>query len=115
MTANSPAPDHNQSEKAIKNWLKSHVVVGALVGIKRTQGGLLQFERAKVLSIRPKNFNVGSQQPDGSYSDSGVTFDYSGTPWRESSDRSIEVRLVMPTDLVLAACDACAFGERFLP
>ena len=106
------APDHDQSEKAIKNWLKSHVAVGLIVAIKRTQNGQLQFERAKILSIRPKNFNVGPQQSDGTFADAGITFDYAGRSWREPSGG---VSLVMPTEAVLLACDRCEFGTAFLP
>jgi hypothetical protein len=105
------APDHDQSEKAIKNWLKSHVGVGVIVAIKHTQNGVLQFERGKVLSIRPKNFNVGTQQRDGTFADAGIPFDYAGRSWREPSGGT---RLVMPTEAVLAACDACDFGAAFL-
>lgn len=105
-------PDHDQSEKAIKNWLKTHVSVGTILAIKRTQNGLLQFERGKVISIRPKNFNVGTQQTDGSFADAGMTFDYAGRSWREPSGGT---RLVMPTEAVLKACDACDFGAKFLP
>jgi hypothetical protein len=105
------APDHDQSEKAIKNWLKSHVAVGLVVAIKRTEGGSLQYERGKVLSIRPKNFNVGPQQRDGTFADAGITFDHAGRSWREPSGG---VRLVMPTEAVLNACDACDFGAAFL-
>jgi len=105
-------PDHDQSEKAIKNWLKSHVAVGVIVAIKRRQNGQLQYERGKVLSIRPKNFNVGPQQSDGTFADAGITFDYAGRSWREPAGG---VRLVMPSEAVLAACDKCAFGTAFLP
>jgi hypothetical protein len=95
------APDHDQSEKAIKNWLKSHVAVGTIVAIKRSQDGTVLFERGKVLSIRPKNFNVGPQQEDGSFADAGITFDYAGRSWRENND---DMRLVIPTEAVLKAC-----------
>jgi hypothetical protein len=105
-------PDQAQSEKAIKNWLRSNVKVGAIVAIKRRQNGSLQYERAMVLSVRPKNFNVGAQQRDGTYSDSGTTFDYAGRHWR---DREGGTQIVMPTEAVLAACDACDFGAAFLP
>lgn len=108
----SRLPDHDQSDKAIKNWLKSHVTVGALVAIKRTQDGSLQYERARVLSIRPKNFNVGVQQKDGNFAEAGMPFDYAGRNWREPSGGT---RLVMPTEEVLAACDACDFGNAFIP
>lgn len=104
-------PDYDQSERSIKNWLKSHVKVGAVVAIKRTQNGLLQYERGIVLSVRPKNFNVGAQQRDGTFTDSGITFDHSGKSWREPSGG---MRLVVPTEAVLAACDACDFGAGFL-
>jgi hypothetical protein len=105
-------PDQAQSEKAIKNWLRSNVKVGAIVAIKRRQNGSLQYERAMVLSVRPKNFNVGAQQRDGTYSESGTTFDYAGRHWR---DREGGTQIVMPTEAVLAACDACDFGAAFLP
>jgi hypothetical protein len=94
-------PDHDQSEKAIKNWLKSHVAVGAIVAIKRTQDGAVVFERGKVLSIRPKNFNVGRQQEDGTFADAGITFDYAGRSWREDNEG---LSLVIPTEAVLKAC-----------
>ncbi len=92
--------------------MKLHVAVGVLVAIRRTEGAQVQFERARVVSIRPKNFNVGVQQPDGTFADSGMTFDYAGRSWREPSG---PLRLVMPTEAVLAACDACDFGSAFLP
>ena len=95
-------PDHDQSEKAIKHWLKSHVAVGAIVAIKSSTDGVVQFQRGKVLSIRPKNFNVGPQQSDGTFADSGITFDYAGRSWRESDGH---MRLVIPTEAVLKACE----------
>jgi hypothetical protein len=95
----STAPDDDQSEKAIKKWLKSHLKVGLIVAVKRTEDGQPQFERGKVISIRPRNFNVSTEQADGTFPDSGMTFEYSGEALRESA-----VRLVMPTEAVLAAC-----------
>jgi len=95
-------PDHDQSDKAIKNWLKTHIAVGVVVGIKLTQDGTVRFERGKVLSIRPKNFNVARQQEDGEFADAGITFDYTGSAWRENDG---DIRLVIPTEAVLKACD----------
>jgi hypothetical protein len=106
------SPDKEQSEKAIKKWLSANVEVGAIVAIRRRQNGSLQYERGMVLSVRPKNFNVGVQQRDGTYSESGTTFDYAGRHWR---DRDGGTQIVIPTDAVLAACDACDFGVAFLP
>jgi len=108
----SSSPDKEQSEKAIKNWLSSNVKVGTIVAIRRRQNGLVQYERGMVLSVRPKNFNVGFQQRDGTYSGSGTTFDTAGRHWR---DREGGTQIVIPTDAVLAACDACDFGAAFLP
>jgi len=105
------SPDQEQSEKAIKNWLRSHVRVGAILSIRRKQNGLLQYERAIVLSVRPKNFNVGTQQRDGTFSESGTTFGYAGRHWR---DPNAGMQIVIPTEAVLAACDACDFGAAFL-
>ena len=105
-------PCRDQSEKSIKHWLRASIKVGALVAIRRIQDGILQYERAVVLSIRPKNFNVGRQRRDGTFDDSGETFDYAGRNWREPTGPT---RLVAPTQAVLEACDACDFGERFLP
>ena len=104
------SPDHDQSGKAIKKWLSSNVIVGAIVAIKRRQNGLLQFERGMVLSVRPKNFNVGIQQRDGTFSESGVTFDRAGRHWRDPGGG---MQIVIPTKKVLAACDACDFGGTF--
>jgi|SRR5678815_2378452 hypothetical protein len=95
-------PDQDQSQKAIKNWLKSNVRVGTIVAIKRTQNESLHYRRGIVLSVRPKNFNVGIQQQDGTFSESGITFDYAGRHWREPSGG---VQIVIPTEAVLAACD----------
>ena len=105
---NSPCRD--QSEKSIKNWLRSHIRVGTIVAIRRIQDGMLQYERAVVLSIRPKNFNVGTQQRDGTFADSGETFDYSGKNWRDPTG---PMRLVIPTEAVIEACDACDFGTKY--
>ena len=105
------SPDKEQSEKAIKNWLNANVKVGAIVAIRHRQNGLLQYERGMVLSVRPRNFNVGAQQRDGTYSESGITFDYAGRHWR---DREGGTQIVIPTDAVLGACDACDFGAAFL-
>jgi len=107
---NSPCGD--QSEKSIKNWLRSNVKVGVVVAIRRIQDGMLQYERAVVLSVRPKNFNVGVQLSDGDFSESGITFDAAGRPWQASAG---PIRLVAPTPAVLQACDACRFGTQFLP
>ena len=107
---NSPCRD--QSEKSIKNWLHSNIKVGAIVAIRCIQDGMLRYERAVVLSIRPKNFNVSTQQRDGTFAEFGETFDYSGRNWR---DPTSQVRMVVPTQGVLEACDACAFGARFMP
>jgi diphthamide synthase subunit DPH2 len=101
-----------QSEKAIKNWLSSNVKVGTIVAIRRRQNGLVLYERGMVLSVRPKNFNVGFQQRDGTYSESGTTFDYAGRHWQ---DREGGTQIVIPTDAVLGACDVCDFGAAFLP
>ncbi len=106
---NSPCKD--QSEKSIKKWLHSNVEVGALVAIRRIQDGTLQYERAVVLSMRPKNFNVGTQEKDGTFASSGDTFDYSGKGWSNPTGPN---RLVIPTQAVLAACDACEYGTSFL-
>lgn len=107
---NSPCSD--QSEKSIKNWLRSNIKVGLVVAIRRMQDGMLQYERAVVLSLRPKNFNVGAQLQDGTFSESGVTFDHAGRSWQNPTG---PVRLVAPTQAVLKACDACRFGTEFLP
>ena len=104
-------PDKEQSEKAIKNWLSANVKVGAIVAIRRSQNGMFQYERGMVLSVRPKNFNVGAQHRDGTYSEAGTTFDYAGRHWR---DRGSGTQIVIPTDAVLSACDACDFGAAFL-
>jgi len=95
-------PDQDQSQKAIKNWLKSNVRIGTIVAIKRAQNESLHYRRGIVLSIRPKNFNVGIQQQDGTFSESGITFDYAGRHWREPGGG---VQIVIPTEAVLAACD----------
>ena len=110
IVSNSPCRD--QSEKSIRNWLHAHIHVGVVVAIRRARNGTLQYERAAVLSIRPKNFNVGPQQRDGTFADAGITFDQAGRSWREPDGG---MRLVMPTEEVLAACDACDFGAAFLP
>jgi hypothetical protein len=101
-----------QSEKSIKKWLRSHVKVGAVVVIRRIQDNRLQYERAIVLSIRPKNFNVAEQRRDGTFPESGETFDWSGRPWRDPAGPT---RLVMPTESVLEACAVCDFGAGFMP
>ena len=113
MTMREPnSPCRGQSEKSIKNWLRSNIKVGAIVAIRRIQDGKLQYERAVVLSIRPKNFNVDPQRKDGTFAESSETFDYSGRNWRDPSG---QIRLVVPTQAVLEACDACDFGGSFMP
>ena len=107
---NTPCKD--QTEKSIKNWLIANLKVGATVAIRHTQGGMLRYERAVVLSIRPRNFALGALQSDGSFAESGMSFAYSGRNYREPTGQT---RLVVPTPAVLAACDACHFGERALP
>ena len=106
---NSPCGD--QSEKSIKRWFRSNIKVGTLVAIRHTQDGMLRYERASVRSLRPKNFNVSPQHVDGTFTESSVTFDYSGRLWREPLGKT---RLVIPTPAVLEACDACDFGRKFL-
>ena len=108
----SNAPCGDQSGKSIKNWLRSNIKVGTIVGIRRIQNGMLQYERAMVLSVRPKNFNVGTQRRNGTFAESGETFDYSGRNWR---DPVVQMRLVVPTQAVLEACDACDFGAKSMP
>ena len=113
MTMREPdSSSRGQSEKSIKNWLRANIKVGTLVAIRRIQDGTIQYERAVVLSIRPKNFNVGRQQRDGTFDESGETFDYAGRNWRDPTGPT---RLVAPTQAVLDACDACDFGEKFIP
>jgi hypothetical protein len=107
---NSPCRD--QSEKSIKKWLHSNVKVGAIVAIRRIEDGMLQYERAAVLSMRPKNFNVGVEQKDGTFARAGDSFDYSGRNWGNPRGPT---RLVIPTQAVLAACGACQCGTLFLP
>jgi len=104
----SRTPDEDQSDKAIRKWLSSHVEVGAIVAVANNQEGSLHYERGVVLSVRPKNFNVGLQQSDGTFEESGPTFDYAGRNWRERDDG---LRIVIPTEAVLAACNA-AKSER---
>ena len=93
--------DKEQSEKAIKKWLSSNLKVGAILAIRRRRNGLLQYERGMVLSARPRNFNVGTQHRDGTFSESGITFDYAGRHWR---DPGSGIQIVIPTDAVLGAC-----------
>ena len=88
----SRSPDEDQSDKAIRKWLSSHVEVGAIVAVANNQDGSLHYERGVVLSVRPKNFG-----------ESGPTFDYAGRNWRERDDG---LRIVIPTEAVLEACDA---------
>ena len=85
--------------------------VGAQVAIRRIQDGMLQYQRAVVLTVRPKNFNVGAQQRDGTFA-AGETFDYSGRRW---GDPNGSVRLVIPTQAVEEACVICDFGAAFMP
>ena len=73
---------------------------------------MLQYERAVVLSIRPKNFNVRAQRKVGTFAESSETFNYSGRNWRDPAG---QMRLVVPTQAVLEACDACDFGARLMP
>jgi hypothetical protein len=106
------APCFDQSDKSIKKWLHSNVKVGVIVAIRRMQNGMLQYERGIVLSIRPKNFNVGAQLEDGTFPDSGIVFDHSGKSWHDPKG---PVRIVVPTEAVLQACKVCKFGTAFLP
>jgi hypothetical protein len=106
------SPCSDQSAKSIKRWLASHVKVGAAVAIRRIQNGMLQYDRGVVLSVRPKNFNVGVEQRDGSFADAGETFDYSGRKWGAPKS---SVRLVIPTQAVEEACIVCDFGAAFMP
>jgi hypothetical protein len=106
------SPCHDQSQQSIKKWLRANVKVGTLVVIRRIQNGKLQYERAAVLSVRPKNFNVGVQQRDGTIAASGETYDWSGSNWRDPKGPA---RLVLPTATVLKACDVCEFGAAFMP
>jgi hypothetical protein len=107
---NSPCAD--QTEKSIKNWLRLNTKVGVVVAIRRMQEGMLQYQRGVVVSLRPRNFNVGIQLEDGTFAESGTTFDHAGRSWQDPSG---PVRLVAPTPAVLQACDACHFGTQFLP
>lgn len=109
MPSRSPCSD--QSQKSIKRWLGSHLKVGAAVAIRRIQDGRLQYERAVVLTMRPKNLNVGARQRDGTFA-AGETFDYSGRKW---GDPKSSVRLVIPTQAVEEACAVCDFGAAFMP
>ncbi len=83
-----------------------------MVVVRRIQDGLLQYERGVVLSLRPRNFNVGTQRRDGTFAETGETFDYSGRHWRNPKG---PVRLVLPTPAVLKACDVCDFGAGSMP
>jgi hypothetical protein len=105
---NSPCKD--QSDKSIRNWLRSNIKVGAIVAVRRIQGGKLQYERAVVLSVRPKNFNVGVELGDGSFAGAGETFDNAGRNRRDP-----KARIVIPTEAVLQACILCDFGRGFMP
>jgi hypothetical protein len=113
QTAPPPkSPCGDQSDKSIKRWLRSNIKVGAIVAIRRIQDRKLRYERAVVLSIRPKNFNVSALRRDQRVAESAETFDYSGRNWR---DASAETRLVVPTQVVLEACDDCDFGAGSMP
>ena len=110
LSQRSPCAD--QSDKSIKRWLRSNIKVGAIVAVRRIQGRKLHYERAVVLSVRPKNFNIARLRRDQALADSPETFDYSGRNWR---DPTAQVRVVAPTQVVLQACDYCDFGEESMP
>jgi hypothetical protein len=63
-----------------------------------------------VLSVRPKNFNVGTELSDGTFAQSGETFDNAGRNRRDP-----KARIVIPTEAVLQACVLCDFGRGVMP
>src|SRR5436190_2175247 len=92
-------PCSTQSEKSIRRWLRGNIKVGALVAIRRTHGGTVEYERGLVVSVRPKNFNVAPHEKDATLAEAGETFDYSGRRWRDPDG---PIRLVIPTPAILA-------------
>jgi hypothetical protein len=106
------SPCGDQSEKSIKRWLRSNIKVGAMVAIRRIEDRKLYYERAIVLSVRPKNFNVATLQRDQTPADAHETFDHSGINWRSTK---APTRVVLPTPAVLEACDVCDFGTASMP
>lgn len=108
--ANSPCA--GQSADAIAVWLKERVAFSVEIVVRRTQAGMLQYERGKVVSLGKGRFEVSVRSRNGIFAESGDTFYYSGKNCREPKGQT---RLVIPTPSVLKACGVCEQNDGFMP
>ena len=100
-SAKSLPPCHGQTEERIKEWMKANVQIGTEVVVRNSQGGFLQYTRAKVVRIGKGRFEVNTLGR-GTISGGGLNFYYSGKNcWAPKG----QTRLVIPTPEVLAVCD----------
>jgi len=106
------APCADQTPDEIERWLREDVKVGSEVVIRETQGGLLKYMRGRVVRVGKAMLEVVRQRRDGSFDHSAESFNYSG---RNRWQPKAQIRLVMPTADVLAACDQCMGDTGFVP
>ena len=95
-------PCYEQSSNDIAAWLRANIrTTGILVAVRHTQGGILRYELGQVVRLAPGRFGVAIKRRDGTFSDSGDTFYFSG---KNCLHPKGQTRLVIPTEAVLAAC-----------
>lgn len=100
MNAHRTPPCYGQTADEVEAWLRANVRIGATVALRHTQAGFLQYATATVTRIGKDRFEVDALGP-GNLSTAGRSFYYSGKNcWSPKG----QTRLVIPTEVVLAAC-----------
>jgi hypothetical protein len=103
-------PCSGQTQAAIERWLREHAGPGTVVAVRYTIGGRVAYQRGRVARAESDRIVLAMRRSDGTFGPRAV-FRYSGRNcWNPGSSQ-----LVIPTEAVLAACDAYEDNGGSLP